>query len=167
MGAARNHLSQRGSPAVHGVNESLCDSFAHQKSNISGDVNETRSVSFASRRNGVPADSSEIFDFRDTRTRRVLGTLTNRFAIRSHTRNLRFLGTGGNRVSHFRSGIVRVDTSSWGASAIARQRVGDQSCGTGRLLSGWMGRCHPAPKSGPSKRARRSVPLRSPVSTGD
>jgi hypothetical protein len=51
---------QRENPAVYGVNESLRDSFA-------------------SRRNSVPADSSEIFDFRDTR-------------------NLRFLGTGVNRV---------------------------------------------------------------------
>ena len=38
-------------------------------------VDETRSVSFPSRRNGVPADSSEIFDFRDTRNLRFLGTL--------------------------------------------------------------------------------------------
>ena len=37
-------------------------------------VNETRRVSFASRRNEVPADSSEIFDFRDTRNLRFLGT---------------------------------------------------------------------------------------------
>ena len=41
-------FSQRENPAVYGVNESLCDSFA-------------------SRRNSVPADSSEIEDFRDTR----------------------------------------------------------------------------------------------------
>ena len=37
-------------------------------------VNKTPCVLFASRRNGVPADSSEIFDFRDTRNRRFLGT---------------------------------------------------------------------------------------------
>ena len=37
-------------------------------------VDETLRVLFASRRNGVPADSSEIFDFRDTRNRRFLGT---------------------------------------------------------------------------------------------
>ena len=65
------------------ANESQSDSFAHQKSSISGDVDETLRVSFASRRNGVPADSSEIFDFRDTRTLRVLGTGVNRVHFHS------------------------------------------------------------------------------------
>jgi hypothetical protein len=44
----------------------------------SGDVDETLRVSFASRRSGAPADSSEIYNFRDTRTLRVLGTGVNR-----------------------------------------------------------------------------------------
>ena len=95
------HLIQRGSPAVHGVNETLRVSFAHQNAKRSEDVNESLCDSFASRRNGVPADSSEIKDFRDTRTRGVLGT-------------------GGNRVSLFCLAIIDTGTSNQGARARAR-----------------------------------------------
>ena len=74
-----------------GANESLCDSFAHQKSAISGDVDQTLRVSFASRRNGVPADSSEIkrfprhqnlrFPGTSSETRRVSDGLHKSFAL--------------------------------------------------------------------------------------
>ena len=67
MGRQRITEVQAESPVVHGVDE-------------------TRSVSFASRRNSVPADSSEIFDFRNTRTLRVLGTgLTPPRSCHSHS----------------------------------------------------------------------------------
>ena len=40
---------------VHGVDESLCDSFARQKSKISGDVNESK-LSFAHQKSKISED---------------------------------------------------------------------------------------------------------------
>jgi len=61
-----------------GSRSSMANYAAHAVARCTpSDVHEKQRFSSASRRTAGPADSSESIGFRDTRTRRVLGTLTN------------------------------------------------------------------------------------------